>query len=95
MNVCVYVCLCRSLGRFWEPIRCLPEPEGAAGGQRSPRMKDSLYPRWLAEERPLGRFGHDWPRADAEQKGEQKTMKKKKRSRCVLTGRTREGQRLR
>lgn len=100
-NACACGCPCRSLGRPWEPIQCLPETGAAADGRCSPRKKDNLYPRWLAGEGPSDRLGHDWPQADAERRAEQRRMKKKRRkrkkrrSRCALTGRTRGGQCLR
>lgn len=96
-NACACEYPCRFWGRPWEPIRCLPEREAAADGRRSPRTRDSLYPRWPAEKAAPGRLGHDWPQVDAGQREEQRRMKKKKkkRSRCVLIGRTRGGRCLR
>ncbi len=93
-NACVCVYPCRSSGRPWEPIQRLPEPGAAADGQRSPRMKDNLYPRWPVEKAALGRLGRDWSQVDAEEQEEQRKTKKK-RSRCVLIGRTTGGQCLR
>lgn len=95
-RVNVYVCVypCRSLGRLWEPIQCLPEPGAAADGQCIPHMKDNLYRCWLVEEAALCRLVHDWSQVDAEQQEEQRRMKRK-RSRCVLIGRTRGGRCLR
>lgn len=93
-NACVCVYPCRSSGRPWEPIQRLLEPRAAADGQRSPHMKDNLYPRWPVEKAALGRLGHDWPQADAGRQ-EERRRTKKKRSRCVLIGRTRGGRCLR
>lgn len=90
VNVCACVYLCRSSDRPWEPIQCLPEPGAAADGTCIPHMKDSLYHHWPAEEAALRRLAHDWSQGDAEQQEEQ-TRRKRKRSRCVLTGRTRGG----
>lgn len=91
VNACACVYPCRSSGRLWEPIQCRPEPGAAADGRCSPRMRDNLYRCWLVEEAASGRLGHGWPQVDAEQRGEQRRMKKKKRSRCVLIGRTKGG----
>lgn len=94
-NACACEYPCRSLGRPSEPIRCLLEPGAAADVQCSPHKKDNLYPRWPVEEAALGRLGHDWPQVDAEQPAEQRRRKGRKRSRCVLIGRTRGGRCLR
>ncbi len=94
VNVCVCVYPCRFLGRPWEPIQRLPAPEGVADGRCSPHMKDNLYPHWLTDETPVGRLGHDLLQGDAGQQEEQRRTKRK-RSRCVWTGKTKGGQCLR
>lgn len=89
VNACACECPCRFSGRPWEPIQPLPEPGAAADERRIPHRRDSLYLHWPFERGALGRPGHEWPRVDAEQQGWWRRTKRRT-SRCVLTGRTRE-----
>lgn len=94
VNACVCVYPCRFSDRPWEPIHCRPEPEGAADERRNPHMRDNLYPHWPIDEVALGTLAHDLLQVDAGRQEEQR-RKRRKRSRCVLIDRTKEGRCLR